>query len=332
MPYQTGTASSFANLKSTIETFLTGTPGYTLTGSVLTKTGTQIHAEFASATDNLFLDIGKSSTGSTLENKHPDLSGVTQRVFMCTTYMGTAISWNVNYYLQYFSSPVEFFHCVIEYEDGHTQNIGFGEIEKATAMDGGVYADGSGSPSYISITNNLGSLGLTWTEHTVGGERNFFSPLPFGRGRSVARVNNTASTYIWAEVQGFDWFGGFVADYSALTGTKYVRGAANADSRPFDASSFSDLEAARSLYQFNANNALVPIRLMCIGGNGNTFRLGGLDALRWTNIKHLDFGEIKDDGTDEWKCYPAFYKNSDSLNGTSSHSGQIGYAIKYDGP
>jgi hypothetical protein len=140
MPYQTGTASSFSNLQSTIETFLTGTPGYTLTSGILTKTGTDAHLKFANATDYISLEMGKDSSAGSLLLKHPTMeSGSVQRVGMVTGYWDSAVSivFPINYYLHYLSTPQEMFRCIIEYNNGYTQNIGFGEIEKAVDMFGG---------------------------------------------------------------------------------------------------------------------------------------------------------------------------------------------------
>jgi hypothetical protein len=338
MPFQTGTASSFSDLQSKIETFLTGTPAYTLTSGVLTKTGTQIHVAFSNVTDNIILEMGKDSSGGTLLYKHPVLPlTTTQIVGMGTNYYNsTAIVWPVNYDFQYYATPVEMFRCVIEYNNGYTQNIGYGEISKAVAMDGGVYIDASGT--YERSTTVIGPNAVVAFDAfscNTSGTANELSanPLPFGYGEGIQSSANSCATQLWAEFMGMDWWmaGHTHPTHVDFNGTKYDRYALSAMTN-LRTTQHCSKEFENALQTHNANNALVPIRLYGQAPDENYHAMGYINDIRYTNIKNLSFGQVMDDGTDKWKCYPAFFKNAASLDGSASDSGQLGYAVRYDGP
>ena len=339
MPYQSGTASSFADLQSKIETFLTGTPGMTLTSGVLTKTGTDIHVKFGNATTEITLDIGKdSSAGSLLHTPPLHTNNTLPTVAMANQYYDTTISivFPINYEFFYFSSPVNEFRCVIEYNNGYTQNIGFGEINKAVDGFGGVFIDASSArrqnQSFAAIPINSITWDKTANAQGVGPERTSSSPLPFGYAEQAIGIY-VSSTQLWYEANGFDWLetGRMNVTHATFAGTNYARGSFTSDA-PLQTSKMVSPQAENSLQTYNANNALVQIPLWGRAPSGNLFRIGGVENLRWTNIKHRNFGEIATIGPDKWKHYPAFFKDASVLNGTSTHSGQIGFAVRYDGP
>ncbi|MEZ0155264.1 MAG: hypothetical protein AB9Q22_10245 [Candidatus Reddybacter sp.] len=340
MAFQTGTFSSFSDLKTKLETFLTGN-GYTLTTGIITKSGTQIHLKFASTTDDITLEMGKDSSAGALLHKHPVMDGTTtQLVGMGTLYnkinVPASIVFPANYDFQLWASPVNEFRCVIEYNNEYTQNLGFAEIVKAVDMDGGVVIDASGC--YVRATSDIGTakmLSLTSERSSTDSfslYRAASSPMPFGYGRTNV-TDSTASTQLWAEFMGFDWWlSGDVNGLGAtLAGTKYAR-SSNTFFTPLRTSPHSSKELEDSLQVYNANAAMAPIRLYGHHPGDNYAPLGSVQNIRWLNIKHLNFGEVVDDGVDKWKCYPAYFKDASALNGTALHSGQWGFAVRYDGP
>lgn len=340
MPYQSGTASSFADLQSKIETFLTGTPGMTLTSGVLTKTGTDIHVKFGNATTEITLDIGKDSSAGTLLHTPPlHINSNLPTVAMATQYYDTTISivFPINYEFFYFSSPVNEFRCVIEYNNGYTQNIGFGEINKAIDGYGGVFIDGSVARRYDGTFASVDINALSATQSTpdtsIQNLRSASSPMPLGHPDMGSRRDYASSTMLWFEAAGFDWRGVSVIDTvsSVWTGENYSRGSF-AGRPPLETTRMVANQLTNSLQTYNANNALVQIPLWGCAMSGNLFRIGGVENLRWTNIKHRNFGEIATIGSDKWKHYPAFFKEGTVLNGTDTHSGQYGFAVRYDGP
>lgn len=343
MAYETGTASSLANLQTKIETFLTVTAGYTLTSGILTKTGTLIHVKFEAIalSGRMTLEMGKGSSAGTLLHTHPVLSeSIIQMVGISETLISgaTAMAFPINYYFQHLTTNGEMFRCVIEYNDGFTQNIGFGEVVKAVNYYGGVYIDASST--WRSSSGGIEVMGgwipnsphLTWLNmktSNASGHYGWMSPLPFGSQDINNSANYAASTQLWAEVSGLDWY--TIAKANSTLGGKFAN--LPAAQITLKTSGFSDLEAGASLQTYNANNTLVPIRLFGHTADGNYQRLGDVPDIRWTNIKNLNFGQVLDDGTDKWKCYPAYKKNATQVNSsTDNDSGQIGFAVRYDGP
>jgi hypothetical protein len=170
------------------------------------------------------------------------------------------------------------------------------------------------------------------TTGTGSGSQNISgNPLPFGVNGSTT-TDTAYSTQLWADFMGFDWWGTGLVNCSGatFTGEKYSR--ATWSDRPLQTGKFLNTEGDEALQSFNSNNILIPIKLFGKIINGNFARIGGINDIRLTNIKNLSFGEVKDDGTDKWKHYPAFFKNAGSVNGNGNHSGQLGYAVRYDGP
>lgn len=336
MAFETGTASSLANLQTKIETFLTTTAGYTLTSGILTKTGTDIHVKFDNTENTawLSLEMGKDSSAGSLLHTHPLWGGSRpQRAGISQQPLSTslAMSFPINYDFQHFTTNGEMFRCVIEYNDGFTQNIGFGEVVKAVNYYGGVYIDASVTYRGSSLNMEGWQLeSLVWEGPNLvvsAANSGVAGLLPFSN-RANNTLGNAASTQLWAEVSGLDWY--LPTSVTSGSGGKYAN--LPAGQVPLLTNRFSNLEAGASLQTHNANNTLVPIRLYGHTADGNYQRLGDVPDIRWTNIKNLNFGQVVDDGTDKWKCYPAYKKNAANLNGGSSDSGQIGFAVRYDGP
>lgn len=345
MAFETGTASSLANLQSKIETFLTVTAGYTLTSGILTKTGTDIHVKFDNTENTawLTLEMGKDSSAGTLLHKHPLWSesvpqkvGIAEQIFSS----GQSMVFPINYDFQHLTTNGEMFRCVVEFNNGYTQNIGFGEVVKAVNFQGGVYVDAS---STYRILNGIRSMdGWTLSSTSISwlgtapvqniSNSGAIGLAPFFNRSNINLLDRAAATQVWAEVSGYDWYtNSEINSANAIwAGTKYANGTGT--HRSLVTNRFSDLEAGASLQVNNGNNTLVPIRLFGVASDGNYQRLGDVPDIRWTNIKNLNFGQVLDDGTDKWKCYPAYFKNAASLNGDADDSGQIGFAVRYDGP
>jgi hypothetical protein len=337
MAFQTGTASSFSDLQSKIETFLTGN-GYTLTSGIITKTGTQIHVEFTNDTLNLFLEMGKDSSAGSLLHTHPlRTSSKTQIVGMGSNFNSSggasAIVFPVNYDFQVWANPENEFRCVIEYNNSFTQNVGFGEIIKSVDMDGGVYVDATGCLDDNSV--NIGAARIS-TYNTFqcsnnnSSSRTGSNPTPFGYGRT-GLTGYTASTQLWAEFMGFDWFISTDVNGPTESGNKYIR-STDTFFTPLRTTQHNYKEMDNSLQTYNANSALVPIRLYGQNPNNNYAPIGSIRNIRYLNVKNLNFGEVVDDGTDKWKVYPSYFKNAATLDGGVNHSGQMGFAVRYDGP
>jgi len=335
MAFEAGTASSFADLQGKIETFLT-TNGYTLTTGIITKAGTQIHVKFDSDANNLRLEMGKDSSAGSLLHLHPtrELGTTAQKVGMGSGYYDdTTIVFPVSYNFQVWANPENEFRCVINYNNEHTQNVGFGEIIKSVNMDGGVYVDGSGA--LMRATTNIGSSNITnvtpasCLSNTFALTRAFCNPLPFGYGRN-GLTGSAGSTQLWAEFMGFDWF--LTGDINGTdeSGNKYFR-STDTFFTPLRTSQHNYKELEDSLQTYNANSALVPIRIYGQNPNDNYAALGSIRNIRYLNIKHLNFGQVLDDGVDKWKVYPAYFKNASVVNGNDTHSGQLGFAVRYDG-
>ena len=341
MAFETGTASTYLDLVNKVNTFLSSN-GYALTSGIITKSGTNIHVEFSNPITSEFkLEMGKGSSAGNLLDTHDDAVTLTgsadQDVGMCTQYYnGETMVFPINYFFQLYSTPVNEFRCVIEYNNGLYQNCGFGEIVKATNFFGGIYIDGSVARRSTGggIYNGSDMSNLTWEYASLLGgsvRRVNLSPLPFGEGGGP-QADYPSATQIWADLMGFDWW---ITGYRNFTngiyaGTRYAN--ASYLNHMLYSTKLTHLLGEYSQQAYNGNAALVPISLFGRPPSGNRIKIGDIENIRLINIKNIAPGEVIDDGTDQWKCYPAFKKEATTENGTGDHSGQIGFAVRYDGP
>jgi len=86
---------------------------------------------------------------------------------------------------------------------------------------------------------------------------------------------------------------------------------------------------------WNSESVLVPIQVFVPRTSGNKMSmLADLAHARYLRIDNHAPGEIITLGSDRWKAYPWYKKDSANRNGGSSltHSGTMGWAVRYDGP
>lgn len=90
----------------------------------------------------------------------------------------------------------------------------------------------------------------------------------------------------------------------------------------------------RSPNSWNSEAVLIPIQLFIRRSEDMRSLAVDLQNARTLRIDNYDPGQIITLGTDQWRVYPFYRKNSDVRDGTPSnggdHSGTMGWAIRYD--
>lgn len=86
---------------------------------------------------------------------------------------------------------------------------------------------------------------------------------------------------------------------------------------------------------WNSEAVLLPIRAYKVRPSSKISLTADLTNSRYTRVDNYAPGEIINIGSDRWKIFPWFRKNSsqrDAGGDVSSHTGTFGWAIRYEGP
>ena len=351
MPYQTGSVASFNALKSTIFSFLTSN-GYTAESNIIKKGN--LYAEFTDTLIELKMVGAKSSDGSgnlveTFEHATRGLYlnnsssvGCTLRKDATLENLATvSMVFPITYHFHLATTPVDEFWCVIEYNGGYCQHLGFGNLVKAAEFTGGGFYTGSGNANSRNY-HLVGSFNYERSYYQYGGG----APLaPFHLAETQwPYAGEFPGSAVHAEIEGFHWMHPVYIQYgldnSPTTDTLPYENVVGAIGVYYGLDTYTREERYRAESPVNGISTLVPYRLYGTMANRNVCRLGDVHNLRWALIKNLSFGQVEDDGTDKWKFYPAFFKDPlasptkdiNSSSTTYANTGIYGFAIKYDGP
>ncbi len=323
MSYQTGSVNSFADLKTTLKSFLVTHASYVVDGTnadILTKV--DVKAEFFSSATSLGMKSGTGVVAGALTGAFEGRSHLIDDLLAIT------ISWPITYHMHYSSTPDQMF-LFIEYNGGYCQNLMLGDTSKPMNYTGGAFYSGSmGSKSdaeplsmqldamntlsfNISLPSHFGSSGSNWV----------WQPIPFGggtKGGAPTADNYFSGSSVHAEIEGQTWF---------LSG---FGPSASSDNQIVLGGPLNDLIVdARNTW--NDSTTLVPYWLFGMSdGDKTTERvfLGEITHLRMTDNQDLNFGEIVTLGSDQWKVYPLFFKNFEYKSG--SFMGYHALAVRYE--
>ena len=307
MAYITGTAATFADLQTAIQNACTAN-GWTLSSGILSKNG--CFFKFSNASNYLRLDGGTSQTTSTL--KGSPAQGV-----MMGSITGYTITFPVTYEIHVFANPDEVY-CIINYNSDFYQQLSFGKSDIPGIGGTGAWFTGSYSSDITlkSASNRL--LYFTVSVSSCGAES------IGGLGIGLFSTNGSGYHYPSSFIhQGLDTVGWLSETNSTVGqgcyGIAYASGI---------------LTAMPNLT--NNANVLVPVKAIAYrNSNGRTI-VANPRNVRYMRIDNVVPGEIITFGSEKWKCYPFYRKDSTKRDGVSyptgaQHSGTWGYAIKYTG-
>lgn len=85
---------------------------------------------------------------------------------------------------------------------------------------------------------------------------------------------------------------------------------------------------------WNSEAVLLPIRVYKIRPESKLSMTADIEHARYTRVDNYAPGEIITIGSDRWKVFPWYRKNTSNRNGGFSltHTGTFGWAIRYEGP
>jgi len=311
MAYQTGTASSLSDLKTTLELFAT-TNGWALNSGVLSKAG--CHVKFTSDVDYLRFNIGSGDDGNGGLTDAFDFTGVStgdqyrnsgQGFQIVRVRNSQTMQFPITYHLISHVNPENIF-LIINYNITHCQHIAFGNFQKYGTWGGGQY--GSGTTGWYSTKQQT----LREYSSIDGDGNNGAGAYLFANQYGSAYVDPCPSSAIKCDVDAQTWRG-FSQTYNNDFPTAWERTcSAAAWSQPY----------LTILSTVNLQPVMCP-PVLCIGRPAKMHSIAGImPHVRYLRIDNYNVGDVISVGSQRWIVFP--HTNKQHYNG--------GWAIKYDGP
>lgn len=306
MAYVTGSAASFADLQTALENAAVAA-GWTLTSGVLSKLG--CYFKLSNTATKLQLYGGTGQSGSSL-------TGANTYGVKMASITGSSIVFPVNYEIHTFTDPEEIY-CIINYNSDFYQTIAFGKSNIPGIGGTGAWFTGSYESRVTETATSNNRVYMSASTSSCGTQ-------PF----------NGVGCPFWFQQSGGSYYPNFVhcgldvvgwrtnANQSVNTGCYGVSYAAGI------------LTALPTLAA--QTTVLVPVKCIAIRfDNGRTI-IANPDNVRYCRIDNIVPGEIVTFGSEQWKVYPMYRKDSTTRDGVSwstgaDHSGTWGFAIKYTG-
>lgn len=314
MPYYTGVANSFADLRTVLFNACTDN-GWTLTSDILTKGDLVVKVEVNTvSTSNkgigLILTGATSLTGTTLNQPSPN----TPRMGPPQTGL-TQPTWPMEYYIHVNDNPDEMYF-ISRFNIDFLYFLSFGKSDIPGLLSTGLFlaatANCHAGPSGAGITCTLS--GVRDSGRTTACM--FWSINDQSSTASHTNANTLASgldSVIWSN-----------------------NPAGTTETSKYAASAISAARTFLSV-QPNAWNSEAPLnRIQAYQwrDSGKCSLVMDLKHARYIRVDNYDLGQVIQLGLDKWKVYPFYRKNVTSRDGGASiqHTGTFGWAIRYDGP
>lgn len=314
MAYQTGTASSAADLATAIRTFAQAN-GWSNVSQILGKNGCHVRITAPTETE---LKIEGSRNGTFVA---PDL---------CEKYSRISLNpWPgvVTYHMVAFDSP-ETIWVTINYGITDHAHLGFGNLAKYGNWTGGMWFHGQhtnwGSNGNLYMTldgmNRTGAgesgavgCGLFWSQRDY---------TPFGN------PSRNKTSFVHCELRGEVWPAARGDGGSAYSG----------DLEIIHCPTVINPIHRYSPNAFNGQTILTPFHLFLQNTDGHYMPIGHVDHVRFLKLTNYNPGDVIEIGPDRWKVFP--WLRLDPINpdgkvpdggGLNFSTGVLGVAVRYDG-
>lgn len=307
MAYYSGTAGSLTALRTALLTHAQA-DGWTLTGDVLSKAG--VFFQLQTTATNLTC-LGCESNA--VANPAPGVVSI-GRIYQRSGYPTIEISFPCNYEVFGFSDEL---YLVVNYDVDSYQWMAFGK----SSVPGLPGQGGWCSATYGFFGTNPASLAPIFITPTTGGSGGL-------RATSAALFyttdyNDSPSQNGWVN-HGLDSHGW------TFNGSAY-------DAPPGISTLVPLIGIQPSAW--NSEAVLLPIRSWKPRPSYKSSLIVDLANARHTRLDNLTPGDILTIGSDKWKVFPWYRKNTAQRNGSVdignteiNHTGTFGWAIRYEGP
>lgn len=299
--FSTGNFSSFASLKSSVETALQAN-GWTLSSGVLSKSGMFI--KLTATAEELVAEAGTGAASG-------DITGAAPTVKIMS-FASSPINFPGTYDLHILDTPDEIY-LVVNYNSDKYQQLSWGKSRVEQVGGTGMWVTGSFNGLADPAGDQRVYLQASYSYVGTG-----YSGMGCGLFFEYDNVS-TVCSHAHTGLDTAGWKSSGWGDGSLMGSGNVMAGL---------------LQSLPS--QFNQNTILLPLlavqrRL----SNGSTIVVDAAHARLCRNDNQLS-GEIVSYGGDDWKVYPLHRKNADVRNGVpwstgADHSGTFGFAVRYTG-
>lgn len=218
----------------------------------------------------------------------------------------TAITWPVEYTFFVFDAEV---YCVIRFGIDFYLWCAFGQSTVAGLPGTGMWV----AASVHALSNN--NPAITPIDG-AGAALSYGCPAIFWR-TYASGVVNANDHWVHSDLDGQGWWSG----QSAAAETVGIRPAV-----PL---------IGVLPNRWNSEAVLLPIRAYKVRPSNRLSLTVDLEHARYTRVDNYSPGEVIQIGGDRWMVLPFYRKNSAARNGSSqpaTHTGTLGWAIRYEGP
>lgn len=295
MSYTTGAANSVTDLLTALQSAC-GAAGWALNGSVLSKGTCYMRVQASGG----YLTVlgGRGIDGS---NALTD-AATALACRIGDAVKGEAITWPVTYFIHIGTAPDEVY-MLIRYNVSKYQWIAFGQSPLGTLA-----APATGNWFGGTANTNGASGGIRIDPTNNGSYSSKPSAAPFWINPADANTQAYATS-------AFDH--GFEQQWCSVVAQRPVQ---------------QLLTSSPSAW--NGETTLIPIRPITSRPSSLWSMVGALGHARYLRLDNLEAEQLITLGSDTWRVYPFFAKNAAARDGGDgvTHSGTLGWAIRYDGP
>lgn len=310
MAYYSGIAATLADLRTALLTHAVA-DGWVLTGDVLSKAGVYFQIQ-VNATHITCLGCEDDAVA----NPAPAV------VMMGKTYERSGqptrqISFPCNYEVFGFAQEL---YLIVNYDVDSYQWMAFGKstVPGLPGQAGWCGAPiGSAIQSYYSGSGESGPvhINLMLTGFIAGS----YAGSPYGivGGGPYTLDTNERNVWVNSNLDAHGWkYGASVGDFS------------------HGISTMSKLMWTQPS-AWNSESVLLPLRLFKTRPSYKSSLILDCEHARHVRIDNFNPGDVLTLGSDKWKVFPWYRKNTAERNATNTshnHSGTLGWAIRYEGP
>ncbi|MGH8032528.1 MAG: hypothetical protein ACREO8_09235 [Luteimonas sp.] len=304
MAFYPGTANDFAQLVTALRDACTAN-GWTLSGNVLHKGSGYL--QLTSSGTALSIRGGTGIDGSNV------LTGASPVIGRITQIAGQAVAFPVNYDIHVHEDPDEVY-LIIKYNVEFHQWAAFGISDVQGVLGTGLWFGASAHSTGVNT-------GITLGPESGGYQGNSQACTALFFDNTTVYGDTALGASIHHGLDGRGWSGHF-GDNAGLNQAFAGRPAAP--------------RYARQPSTVNAASAMIDFKIWQRRPDAKISLVADLAHARLLRIDHVDPGELIPDGVDQWRAYPWYRKNSapGARDGGSNitHTGTLGWAIRYDGP
>lgn len=310
MAFVTGTANSLPDVLSALIAICTAN-GWSHSGDVLHKGG--CYAQLQVVGESLVL---RGGTG--IDGENALIGPGTNVVRLGTINAGPfKITFPVTYEIHVHSVPDEVY-CLVNHDSSRWQYLMFGLSDVDGVPGSGMFYAAS-LPSISSGWDHLIAIGTDY-----GGRAFQVCPAPFWTDQLDSQIHNSFIHHGF--LGGTGWSGGGGGQGSA---TSMVLGEISA-SKPLVP------RYARQPNAYNGAASLLDFKVWLRREDNKVSLIQDFAHARLIRVDNYNAGEIIDLAPDRWRVYPWHQKDTSARDGGNTstgitHTGTLGWAIRYDG-